>query len=218
MSYKKQKIKILPGLLSILILVFDVLGLLMFVPLVLFSDVPTDWVDLILYISYTLFFKIYFLFYKHGFELFIILKDNQLYVFRDFFINKKYTLTSDIKVYKSKISTSGFSRGEGPFTCWIDEEGDDNAFIIIFNDDFIGEEFAKKSNGGFSLTNRSNKLKYLGNLLKNKKIVPLMGSKGNYKFLRQYLKYEQFCGMTEQDIKDLEKYELSYQKKMAKYN
>ena len=78
----------------------------------------------------------------------------------------------------------------------------------------IDLDFKDITNGKIKLTNENyEKYKEIAN---NKRIVMIDGIEDNYIFLRQCIKKEQFCGLTENDNKDLEKYEEIYQRKLSK--
>ena len=213
---RKKRIKFLPGIASAIYICEIIIYSILLIPFYLISEVQNLlWLMTIVVLAALLLWRIIFFVNANGFEIYIKVKNNKIFSCTIPFKSREYLLNDELCIYKTKVS-SQFGAGCFPSIIVDLQNGEENAFIIIFNENFVDDNLVKKLHRNIETMNMQEKVKYSGNLMKNKNIILLRGNKSNYNFLRQYLTKEQFCGLTENDNKDLEKYEEIYQRKLSK--
>lgn len=213
---RKKRIKFLPGLISYFPITFFLLISVLLISIGIILNSLENWLFVsVFFVIIVIIFLCVYGGYKNGFELYVKIKDNKICTCTIPFKYRKYSLNNEMFVYKTKVTLMG---GQGwPMTVIVDSQtGNYNAFIVTLSKDFVDKDLVNKFHRNIDSMSDNEKMKFLGNILMNDKIIPIDGTKGNYNFLRQYLTKEQFCGLTENDNKDLEKYEKIYQRKLSK--
>ncbi len=197
-----MSIKFLPGLLSYFhvleFFTYCLIGALCFIPNIFLVGI------FVAVLFCVVIFRIYYFIEQNGSELFIKINKQKMYVFRDLFFYKSCLLNENTIIYKTKVIgiEHGFNISRvkpGKPTSDKDGLSRQDAFII-FTDGNLGDynfQFKYDSKGRLISCKENFHITY--KLLKSKKLIMLSGNKSNYNFLRQYVKEEQFCGLTEID-------------------
>ena len=205
-----KHIKLLPGLLSYFhvleLVAYCLIGALCFIP-----NIFLNGMFVVLFLC-VLIFRIYYFAMRNGNELFIKVNKQKIYVFRDLFFYKSCLLNENTVVYKTKVI--GIEHGlnisrVNPGKPTSDKDGlsRQDAFIIFTDGNLADYNFQYKYDSEERLISCKENFNITYKLLKDKKLIMLSCNKSNYNFLRQYVKEEQFCGLTETDNRDLNELE-----------
>lgn len=210
-----MKIKLLPGLLSC----FHIFEFFMYCIIGAMCLVPNIYLIGII-VAIVLCFCIcrcVFLIFSNGCELFMKVKNHKLFVFRDLFFYKSCLLNEKTIVYKTKVIgiEHGFRIAKvRPGKPTVEKDGllRVDAFVILTNQDLINSVLKYEYDEKSRLICCKENFLVTYNLIKNKEIILLSGSKRNYSFLRKQVTKSQFIGITETDKKDIEKLEQNLKK------
>ena len=204
-----KKIKFFPGLLSWLHIVEIVLIVTSSICLMISKAYYWWAMPLVMFLV----MRCIFFFFKNGYELFIKVKNNKLYVFRDFLFYKNFPINKKTIIYKTKvigIEHGYFIANVSSKKPTVEKDGltREDIFILV-------KEGNLKENGINYIFDEQDRLiacrenfYVTHNLLTNKNVIILNGNKSNYNFLRQFVEKEQFCGVTNTDklhLEDLER-------------
>ena len=212
-----MSIKFLPGLLSVLhvleFFAYCLIGALCFIPNIFLNGI------FVVVLLCVIIFRIYYFIVQNGSELFVKISKQKMYVFRDLFFYKSCLLNENATIYKTKVIgiEHGFNISRvNPGKPTSDRDGlsREDVFIIFTDGNLADYNFQYKYDSEGRLISCKENFHITYKLLKSKKVIMISGNKGNYNFLRQYVKEEQFCGLTEVDNIYLKKLEQLFKVKL----